>query len=88
MVGVSAMSNVLGTINPVAEIAAVAHSAGALVMVDGAQLVPHAPVDVTALGADFLAFSGHKMMGRPGSACSGPTRPCSTPCPRSWEVAA
>jgi cysteine desulfurase/selenocysteine lyase len=66
LVGVSAMSNVLGTINPVAEIVAVAHSAGALVVVDGAQLVPHAPVDVTALGADFLAFSAHKMMGPTG----------------------
>ncbi len=66
LVGVSAMSNVLGTINPIAEIAGVAHSAGALVLVDGAQLVPHAPVDVTALGADFLAFSGHKMMGPTG----------------------
>jgi cysteine desulfurase/selenocysteine lyase len=66
LVGVSAMSNVLGTINPVAEIAGVAHRAGALVMVDGAQLVPHAPVDVTAIGADFLAFSGHKMMGPTG----------------------
>jgi cysteine desulfurase/selenocysteine lyase len=66
LVGVSAMSNVLGTINPVSEIAAAAHSAGALVMVDGAQLVPHAPVDVTAMGADFLAFSGHKMMGPTG----------------------
>ena len=66
LVGVSAMSNVLGTINPVAEIAGAAHSAGALVLVDGAQLVPHAPVDVTALGADFLAFSGHKMMGPTG----------------------
>jgi cysteine desulfurase/selenocysteine lyase len=66
LVGVSAMSNVLGTINPVAEIAAAAHSAGALVLVDGAQLVPHAPVDVTALGADFIAFSGHKMMGPTG----------------------
>jgi len=66
LVGVSAMSNVLGTINPIAEIASVAHSAGAVVLVDGAQLVPHALVDVTALGADFLAFSGHKMMGPTG----------------------
>jgi cysteine desulfurase/selenocysteine lyase len=66
LVGVSAMSNVLGTINPVAEIAAVAHSAGAVVVVDGAQLVPHAPLDVQALGADFLAFSAHKMMGPTG----------------------
>jgi cysteine desulfurase/selenocysteine lyase len=66
LVGVSAMSNVLGTINPVAEIAAVAHAAGALVVVDGAQLVPHAPIDVTTLGADFLAFSAHKMMGPTG----------------------
>jgi cysteine desulfurase / selenocysteine lyase len=66
LVGLSAMSNVLGTINPVAEIAAVAHSAGALVVVDGAQLVPHAPINVTELGADFLAFSAHKMMGPTG----------------------
>jgi cysteine desulfurase / selenocysteine lyase len=66
LVGVSAMSNVLGTINPIAEIAAVAHNAGALVLVDGAQLVPHAPTDVLALGADFVAFSGHKMMGPTG----------------------
>jgi cysteine desulfurase/selenocysteine lyase len=66
LVGLSAMSNVLGTINPVGHIAAVAHSAGALVVVDGAQLVPHAPVDVSELGADFLAFSAHKMMGPTG----------------------
>jgi len=66
LVGLSAMSNVLGTINPVTEIAAVAHSAGALVAVDGAQLVPHAPIKVTELGADFLAFSAHKMMGPTG----------------------
>jgi cysteine desulfurase/selenocysteine lyase len=66
LVGLSAMSNVLGTINPIAEIAAAAHRAGALVVADGAQLVPHAPIDVTALGADFLAFSAHKMMGPTG----------------------
>jgi cysteine desulfurase / selenocysteine lyase len=66
VVGVSAMSNVLGTINPLPEIAEVAHRAGAVVVADGAQLVPHAPVDVRALGADFLAFSGHKTMGPTG----------------------
>jgi len=60
------MSNVLGTINPVTEIAAKAHAAGALVLVDGAQSVPHFPVDVQALGVDFLAFSAHKMCGPTG----------------------
>jgi cysteine desulfurase/selenocysteine lyase len=60
------MSNVLGTINPVQEIAAKAHAAGALVLVDGAQSVPHLPVDVQALGVDFFAFSGHKMCGPTG----------------------
>jgi cysteine desulfurase/selenocysteine lyase len=60
------MSNVLGTINPVAEIAGKAHAAGALVLVDGAQSVPHIPVDVQSLGADFLAFSAHKMCGPTG----------------------
>jgi cysteine desulfurase/selenocysteine lyase len=63
VVAVTGQSNVTGVIPPVAEIARLAHEAGALVLVDGAQSVPHHPVDVTALGADFLAFSGHKMLG-------------------------
>jgi len=54
-------SNVLGTINPVREIADRAHAAGALVLVDAAQSVPHMPVDVAELGADFLGFTGHKL---------------------------
>ena len=66
LVGVSGMSNVLGTINPVAEIAARTHDVGALLLVDGAQSVPHIPVDVREIGADFLAFSGHKMLGPTG----------------------
>jgi cysteine desulfurase/selenocysteine lyase len=66
LVAVGGMSNVLGTINPVAEIAARVHRAGALLLVDGAQSVPHLPVDVQALDADFLAFSGHKMLGPTG----------------------
>ena len=66
LVAVTQMSNVLGTINPVADIAEMAHRAGALLLVDGAQSVPHLPVDVQALGADFLAFSAHKMLGPTG----------------------
>jgi len=56
------VSNVLGTINPVKEIERLAHQAGALFLVDGAQSVPHMPVDVKEMGCDFLAFSGHKML--------------------------
>jgi cysteine desulfurase / selenocysteine lyase len=60
------MSNVLGTVNPVTEIATLAKAKGALFVVDGAQSVPHMPVNVKTLGADFLAFSGHKMCGPTG----------------------
>jgi cysteine desulfurase/selenocysteine lyase len=63
VVAVTHQSNVLGTVNPVRLLADRAHEVGALVVVDGAQSVPHRPVDVAALGADFLAFSGHKMLG-------------------------
>jgi cysteine desulfurase/selenocysteine lyase len=62
-----AMSNVLGTINPVEELVARAHRVGALALVDGAQSVPHLPVDVQGLDCDFLVFSGHKMCGPTGS---------------------
>jgi len=66
LLGVTAMSNVLGTITPLAELAAAAHRAGALVVADGAQSVPHLPVDVAELGVDFLAFSAHKALGPTG----------------------
>ena len=66
VVAVAHVSNVLGTINPVAQMVEQAHRAGALVCLDGAQAVPHLPVDVSAIGADFYAFSGHKMLGPTG----------------------
>jgi cysteine desulfurase/selenocysteine lyase len=61
------VSNVLGTVNPIAEMARMAHEAGALILADGAQAVPHMPVDVQALNVDFYTFSGHKMLGPTGS---------------------
>jgi cysteine desulfurase/selenocysteine lyase len=67
IVCVTGMSNVLGTLNPIPRIAELAHAAGALLLVDGAQMVPHVPTDVASLGCDFLAFTGHKMCGPTGS---------------------
>ena len=67
LLAITHTSNGLGTVNPVKEIAAEAHAVGATVVVDAAQAVPHTPVDVQALGADFLVFSGHKMLAPPGS---------------------
>ena len=67
LVAFTHVSNTLGTINPVREMVEMAHAAGALVLVDGAQAVPHVPVDVQELGADFYAFSGHKMLAPMGS---------------------
>ena len=66
LVAVTAISNVLGTINPLDEIIPRAHAAGALVLVDAAQSAPHKPIDVQQLGADFVAFSGHKMLAPTG----------------------
>jgi len=66
VVAVTHQSNVVGTINPVRDIAERAHAVGAVVLVDGAQSVPHMPVRVQDLGCDFLAFSGHKMCGPTG----------------------
>ena len=67
LLAITQASNGLGTVNPVREIAAEAHAAGATVLVDAAQAVPHTPVDVQDLAADFLVFSGHKMLAPPGS---------------------
>jgi cysteine desulfurase / selenocysteine lyase len=66
LVAFTHMSNVLGTINPAREMIAQAHAVGATVLIDAAQSVPHLPVDVQALDADFLCFSGHKMLGPTG----------------------
>jgi cysteine desulfurase / selenocysteine lyase len=67
LVAVSGQSNVLGTLLPIRDIAEIAHQAGAVILVDGAQLVSHNPADVTELDVDFLTVSGHKMLGPTGS---------------------
>src|SRR5690606_40236905 len=66
LLAVTAMSNVTGTLTPVRQLADAAHAAGALVCVDACQYVPHLPTDVVEMGADFMAFSGHKMCGPTG----------------------
>ncbi len=66
LVAITHVSNALGTITPIADIVRLAHNAGALVLVDGCQAVPHTRVDVQAIGADFYAFSGHKLYGPTG----------------------
>jgi cysteine desulfurase/selenocysteine lyase len=66
LVSVTAMSNVLGTLNPIDRLAAAAHATGAKICVDAAQWVPHLPTDVTAWDADFVGFTGHKLLGPSG----------------------
>ncbi len=66
LLGVAAVSNVLGTINPIRQLADAAHAAGALILVDGAQQAPHLPTDVRALGVDFFGCTSHKMLGPTG----------------------
>jgi cysteine desulfurase/selenocysteine lyase len=66
LVAFTHMSNMLGTINPVREMTRLAHDAGAMVLIDGAQSVPHFPVNVEEIGVDFYAFSAHKMLGPTG----------------------
>jgi cysteine desulfurase/selenocysteine lyase len=66
LLAVTAMSNVLGTINPIRQLSDAAHAAGALILVDGAQQAPHLPTDVKALGVDFFGCTGHKMLGPTG----------------------
>jgi len=67
LVAVTHASNVLGVVTPVEEIARICHDHGALLLVDGAQSVPHMPVDISRIGCDFFAFSGHKMLGPTGT---------------------
>ena len=69
LVGLTLVSNVLGTLNPVRQVADAAHAAGALVLVDGAQYTPHFPTKVGELGCDFYGFTGHKMLGPSGIGC-------------------
>ncbi len=66
LVAVNHVSNALGTVNPVQQMAADAHAAGAVILVDGAQSVAHWPVDVQAMDCDFYTFSGHKLFGPTG----------------------
>ena len=81
VVSLTWVSNMLGTINPVAEIAARAHEVGALVVVDASQAVPQLPVDVQDAGADFLAFTGHKVVGPTGIGVLWGRESCSTQLP-------
>ncbi len=79
LVAVTQASNVLGVVTPVREIARICHGRGVLLLVDGAQAVPHLPVDVEELGCDFYCFSGHKMAGPTGTGVLWMKEPCIEP---------
>lgn len=82
LVALTHVSNVLGTVTPVQTMAAMAHRHGATILVDGAQAVSHLPIDVRALDVDFYVFSGHKVFGPTGSACSTANATCFGTCLR------
>ncbi len=86
LVSITAVSNVLGTINPIEQIVSTAKAKGAVVLVDAAQAVPHGGVDVQAWKADFVAFSGHKMLGPTASVSFTVVANCWKPCHRSSEA--
>ena len=67
LLAITHVSNAMGTINPVKQMTELAHNAGALVLVDAAQSIPHLPVSIRDIGCDFLTFSGHKMFGPTGT---------------------
>jgi cysteine desulfurase / selenocysteine lyase len=79
LVAVTHASNVLGAVMPVQEIARICHEHGALLLIDGAQTVPHLPVDISKIGCDFFAFSGHKMLGPTGTGVLWMKEPCLEP---------
>lgn len=79
LVAVTHASNVLGVVTPVQEIARICHEHGVMLLVDGAQSVPHMPVDISRIGCDFFAFSGHKMLGPTGTGVLWMKTPCLEP---------
>ena len=81
------VSNVVGTINPVAEVVRRAHAAGARVLIDGTQAVPQLPVDLPSIDADFYAWTGHKAYGPTGIGILHGRASCSRRCPRSSAAA-